>query len=200
MDKNRIRGIRRRTSRPMTTKSRSIKGADCRSGDCTPMAPELTSGGRVSVRLTGPRGEQSDQTGYQERADGIVVLAGKKVRTNDGRARRRFSSATVGRTSSWCWPSRRKGGAEPKGSLPPSPVTRGPEDCRTQPLWLPCSLLRRLRRQRVSVRAADCLMYNAGAPGTCRCPVHGLLRDSTSGPRQSRQGETHEPQSSQAHG
>ena len=50
MNKNRIRGIRRRTSRQMTTKSRSIKGAGCKSGGCAPKAVELTSGDLPFVR------------------------------------------------------------------------------------------------------------------------------------------------------
>lgn len=44
MNKNRIGGIRRRTSGRMTAKSRSIKGAGCRSGGCARKAVELTSG------------------------------------------------------------------------------------------------------------------------------------------------------------
>ena len=53
MDKNRIRGIRRRTSRQMTTKSISIKGAGCKSGGCALKAVELTSGDLPPVRKTG---------------------------------------------------------------------------------------------------------------------------------------------------
>ncbi len=53
MDKNRIRGIRRRTSRLMTTKPRSIKGAGCKSGGCVLKAVGLTSGDLPSVRKTG---------------------------------------------------------------------------------------------------------------------------------------------------
>ena len=44
MDKNRIRGIRRRTSGRMIAKSRSIKGAGCKSGGCARKVVELTSG------------------------------------------------------------------------------------------------------------------------------------------------------------
>ena len=55
MDKNRIRGIRRRTSWLMTTKSRSIKGAGCRSGSCALKAVELTSGDLPSVWNSGLR-------------------------------------------------------------------------------------------------------------------------------------------------
>jgi hypothetical protein len=49
MNKNRIGGIRRRTSGPMTAKSKSIKGAGCRSGGCALKAAELTSGGLSHV-------------------------------------------------------------------------------------------------------------------------------------------------------
>jgi len=44
MDKNRIRGIRRRASGPMTAKPLSIKGAGCKSGGGALKAVELTSG------------------------------------------------------------------------------------------------------------------------------------------------------------
>ena len=53
MDKNRIRGMRRRTSRQVTTKSRFIKGAGCKSGGCALMVVELTSGDLPPVRETG---------------------------------------------------------------------------------------------------------------------------------------------------
>ena len=49
MDKNRIRGIRRRTSRLLTTKSRSIKGAGCKSGGCA-LKAERAYLGRSVVR------------------------------------------------------------------------------------------------------------------------------------------------------
>ena len=44
MYKNRIRGIRCRTSWQVTTKSISIKGTGCKSGGCVRKAVELTSG------------------------------------------------------------------------------------------------------------------------------------------------------------
>jgi hypothetical protein len=44
MNKNRMRGIRCRTSGLATTKSRSIKGTGCRSGGRVRKAVELTSG------------------------------------------------------------------------------------------------------------------------------------------------------------
>ena len=79
MDKNRIRGIRRRTSRPMATKSRSIKGAGCKSGGCALKAVELTSGDLPSVRNSGLREEQSDLIGWQKSADGKVGPRGPKA-------------------------------------------------------------------------------------------------------------------------
>ncbi len=44
MNKNRIRGIRRRASWQMRTKPISIKDAGCKSGGCALKAVELTSG------------------------------------------------------------------------------------------------------------------------------------------------------------
>jgi hypothetical protein len=44
MYKNRIRGIRCRTSGQMIAKSISIKGTGCKSGGCVRKAVELTSG------------------------------------------------------------------------------------------------------------------------------------------------------------
>jgi hypothetical protein len=72
MDKNRIGGIRRRTSGPTIAKSISIKGAGCRSGGCARKAVELTSGGLPLVRDTGLGVEQSASIGRQKSAEGIV--------------------------------------------------------------------------------------------------------------------------------
>jgi hypothetical protein len=44
MNKNRIRGIRRRASWQLTAKPISIKDAGCKFGGCAPKAVELTSG------------------------------------------------------------------------------------------------------------------------------------------------------------
>jgi hypothetical protein len=49
MDKNRIRGIRRRTRGQLTAKSISIKGAGCKSGGCARKVIELTSGDLFAV-------------------------------------------------------------------------------------------------------------------------------------------------------
>ena len=49
MNKNRIRGIRRRASWQLTTKPLSIKGAGCKSGGGALKAVELTSGDLLRV-------------------------------------------------------------------------------------------------------------------------------------------------------
>jgi len=49
MDKNRIRGLRRRASGQMTAKPISIKDAGGKSGGCAQKAVELTSGGLSHV-------------------------------------------------------------------------------------------------------------------------------------------------------
>jgi hypothetical protein len=72
MYKNRIIGIRCRTSWQMTTKSISIKGTGCKFGGCVRKAVELTSGDLSLVRDTGLRVEQSILTGRQKSADGVV--------------------------------------------------------------------------------------------------------------------------------
>ena len=63
MNKNRIRGIRCRTSGQMTAKSISIKGTGCKSGGCVPKAVELTSGDLPFVLESGLRVERSILTG-----------------------------------------------------------------------------------------------------------------------------------------
>jgi hypothetical protein len=49
MNKNRIRGIRRRASWQLTTKPISIKDAGCKFGGCARKAVELTSGDLLRV-------------------------------------------------------------------------------------------------------------------------------------------------------
>jgi len=49
MNKNRIRGIRRRASWQLTTKPISIKDAGCKFGGCALKAVELTSGDLLRV-------------------------------------------------------------------------------------------------------------------------------------------------------
>ncbi len=73
MNKNRIRGIRRRASWQMTTKPISIKDAGCKSGGCALKAVELTSGDLsrvVESRLRAARGSLSAR---QKSAEGIVI-------------------------------------------------------------------------------------------------------------------------------
>ena len=72
MNKNRIRGIRGRTSWLVTTKSISIKGTGCRSGGCVRKAVELTSGDLPFVLESGLRVERSILTGRQKSAEGIL--------------------------------------------------------------------------------------------------------------------------------
>jgi len=57
MDKNRIGGIRCRTSGQMTAKSISIKGTGCKSGGCALKVVELTSGDLPFVPESGLRVE-----------------------------------------------------------------------------------------------------------------------------------------------
>ncbi len=72
MYKNRIRGIRCRTSWHVTTKSISIKGTGCKSGGCVRKAVELTSGDLPLVRDTGLRIGEPVLTGRQKSAEGVV--------------------------------------------------------------------------------------------------------------------------------
>lgn len=81
MDKNRIGGIRCRTSGQLTAKSISIKGTGCKSGGCVRKAVELTSGDLPFVRNSGLRGKQFALTGRQKSAEGIVVAEAMKART-----------------------------------------------------------------------------------------------------------------------
>ena len=81
MNKNRIGGIRRRTSRHATAKSISIKGAGCKSGGCVLKAVELTSGDLSYVWDSGLGAEQSASIGRQKSAEGIVAALAAKART-----------------------------------------------------------------------------------------------------------------------
>ena len=81
MDKNRIRGIRCRTSGPMTAKSISIKGTGCKSGGCAPKAVELTSGDLPCVPESGLRAKQFVLTGRQKSAEGVLGTQVLKART-----------------------------------------------------------------------------------------------------------------------
>jgi hypothetical protein len=81
MNKNRIRGIRCRTSGQMIAKSISIKGTGCKSGGCAPKAVELTSGDLPFVPESGLRVERSILTGRQKSAEGVLVAKAMKART-----------------------------------------------------------------------------------------------------------------------
>jgi hypothetical protein len=83
MDKNRIGGIRCRTSGQVTAKSISIKGTGCKSGGCALKAVELTSGDPPLVPGSGLRVERSIPTGRQKSAEGVVgpPVGGLKART-----------------------------------------------------------------------------------------------------------------------
>ena len=81
MNKNRIRGIRRRASWQLTTKPISIKGAGCKSGGCALKAVELTSGDLLLVAESRLKEERSDLKKWQKSAEGIVITAVMKART-----------------------------------------------------------------------------------------------------------------------
>ena len=81
MDKNRIRGLRRRTSGQMTAKSISIKGAGGKSGGCAVKAGVLIAGGLLHVPDSGLRVERSTLTVRQESAAGIVAARAAKAQT-----------------------------------------------------------------------------------------------------------------------
>ena len=81
MYKNRIRGIRCRTSELGTTKSISIKGIGCKFGGCVRKAVELTSGDLLLVPESGLRVERCILAGRQKSAEGVVVRERMKART-----------------------------------------------------------------------------------------------------------------------
>jgi hypothetical protein len=81
MNKNRMRGIRGRTSWLVTTKSISIKGTGCRSGGRVRKAVELTSGDLPFVLELGLGVERSIPTGRQKSAEGVLGTRVLKART-----------------------------------------------------------------------------------------------------------------------
>jgi hypothetical protein len=81
MYKNRIRGIRCRTSWQLTTKSISIKGTGCKFGGGVRKAVELTSGDLRRVLDSGLRNERSFLTAQQKSAEGVVGREVLKART-----------------------------------------------------------------------------------------------------------------------
>ena len=81
MYKNRIRGIRCRTSEHRIAKSRSIKGIGCKSGGCVRKAVELTSGDLPFVSESRLRIERLILTGRQKSAEGVLGVKTLKART-----------------------------------------------------------------------------------------------------------------------
>ncbi len=81
MDKNRIGGLRRRTSRQRTAKSISIKGAGGKSGGCALKAVVLIAGGLPHVPESGLRMERSISILRQKSAAGIVAAQAVKAQT-----------------------------------------------------------------------------------------------------------------------
>jgi len=85
MYKNRIRGIRCRTSGQLTAKSISIKGTGCKSGGCAPKAVELTLGDLLFVLHSGLRTKRFVLIVRQKSAEGVVGTQVLKARTVPGR-------------------------------------------------------------------------------------------------------------------
>ena len=85
MNKNRMRGIRCRTSGHVIAKSISIKGTGCKFGGCVRKAVELTSGDLPYVVESQLRVEQSILTGRQKSAAGVLVTEVMKAQTVPGR-------------------------------------------------------------------------------------------------------------------
>jgi hypothetical protein len=75
MNKNRIRGIRRRASWQLTRKPISIKGAGCKSGGGALKAVEFTSGDLLLVAESRLKEERSNLKKWQKSAEGIVVTS-----------------------------------------------------------------------------------------------------------------------------
>ena len=87
MNKNRIRGIRRRASWHVTTKPISIKDVACRCGGCAPKAVELTSGDLWRVVEFTTETAVKQLSAPQKSAEGIVITTVMKARTVPGRRR-----------------------------------------------------------------------------------------------------------------
>ena len=81
MNKNRIEGIRCRTSGQVIAKSKSIKGMVCKSGGCALKAVELTSGDLPLVLDSGLRAKRFVLTGRQKSAEGVIGTQVLKART-----------------------------------------------------------------------------------------------------------------------
>jgi len=81
MDKNRIAGLRRRTSWHLAAKSISIKGAGGRSGGCASKAVSFITGGLPHVPEPGLRVERFTLTVRQKSAAGILAAQAAKAQT-----------------------------------------------------------------------------------------------------------------------
>jgi hypothetical protein len=81
MYKNRIRGLRRRTSWPMTTKSVSIKGAGGKSGGRVPKAVELIAGELLHGLEFGTEDGVIHPDPEQQSAAGVVLTRVRKAQT-----------------------------------------------------------------------------------------------------------------------
>ncbi|MDR3775320.1 MAG: hypothetical protein P4K97_00360 [Terracidiphilus sp.] len=73
MDKNRIRGLRHRTSGQLIAKSSTIKGAGGKFGGCALKVVILIAGGLLHVPESGLRKERSFLIVQQKSAAGTVV-------------------------------------------------------------------------------------------------------------------------------
>jgi hypothetical protein len=81
MYKNRIGGIRCRTSWPLTAKSISIKGTGCKFGGCVRKAVELTSGDLLRVANSRLKALQGALISQQKSAAGILATRVVKAQT-----------------------------------------------------------------------------------------------------------------------
>ena len=81
MDKNRIRGLRRRTSGQLIAKSITIKGAGGKFGGCALKAVILITGGLLYVLKSGLRVKRFTLIVRQKSAAGIVAVQAAKAQT-----------------------------------------------------------------------------------------------------------------------
>ena len=81
MDKNRIRGLRHRTSGQLIAKSLTIKGAGGKFGGCALKAVILITGGLLYVLKSGLRVKRFTLIVRQKSAAGIVAVQAAKAQT-----------------------------------------------------------------------------------------------------------------------
>jgi hypothetical protein len=81
MDKNRIGGLRRRTSEPLIAKSVSIKGAGGKSDGRVSKAVELIAGDLLHVSNSRLRVKQFTLILQQKSAAGVVLTEVRKAQT-----------------------------------------------------------------------------------------------------------------------